>query len=263
MAELKAFFARVRLPIFSVKHPDVFQIMSCLPVPQPSALVGALAYCIGTFKGSGLDAFKNLKEMIKGGKTFVARAKPMGTMAFSPIVLRRFRVADEFDERKKLYEILEKEGYDEGKSFLERKLMDAFYRVYAMGHEILCVWIADENFEVDEKMIHLLQRLGDTESLVTVSETWVEEVRRDTASKINTSFPFPLRSGDIKRGDFTVTKMLDEKFLTEQFVVPVRHELRRINAGRVIVIEPTEIEVEFPNPTPYCETSEGKIILAG
>lgn len=262
MVKLKGVFARIRSPIFSVKHPETFQVMSCLPIPQPSTLVGALAYCIGVSHGSGIKAFHQLRKYIENGIELAARAKLIDITTSSSLVLRRFRVADELHKRMQLYEILSRGDYSEGKIFLERALTDAFYRSYIMSHEILCAWIIDETLEVNENVFSIMQRLGDTESLVAVSEVWIEDVKLHNASEIETSFPFPLEDAIIKKGDFTIVKMCDEKRLLRQFIIPVKHELRRTDTGRVIIFKPTKVEVEFPYPTTYCETSEGAIILS-
>ncbi|MEM0489133.1 MAG: type I-A CRISPR-associated protein Cas5a [Nitrososphaerota archaeon] len=262
MAKLKGVFARVRLPIFSVKHPETFQVMSCLPIPQPSTLVGALAYCIGTHHGSGVKAFYRLKEVIEGNEVkLIARARLMGITIISPLVLRRFRIADEFHKRMQFYDILSRGDYYEGKIFLERALIDAFYRSYAMSHEILCAWIIDGKFEISDSIFYLLQRLGDTESLITVCEVWLEDVEINEAPEIRTSFPFPLGNATIRGGNFAIMKMCDEKRLVKQFVIPIKHEFRPTDIGKVMIIEPTEVEVVFPYSTTYCETSHGAIIL--
>lgn len=190
-----------------------------------------------------------------------ARAKLMGVTAQSSVVMRRFRIADEFNKRKQFYELLDEGDIVGGKRFLESKLTDAFYRGYAMGNEILCAWVLGADLEVDEKMVRLLQRLGDTESLISVSEAWAENVEVEAASVIETSFPFPFRGAKIRRGDFMITKMCNERRLSEQFVIPIKHEVRHISSGRVIILEPTEIEAEFPQPTHFCETSVGTVIM--
>ena len=261
MAKLRVIFARIRLPIFSIKHPETFQIMSCLPVPQPSTLIGALAYCIGVSQGSGLKAFENLKRSVEEGECCAARAKLIGVTAFSPIILRRFRVADEYHKRMDFYEILSRGNYQEAKLFLENKLIDAFYRGYAMGFEILCTWVTENSLKIDEATIHLLQRLGDTESLVTVSGAWIEEAEISESSEIETPFPFPLNGAKVKQGDFMIVKMCNERRVTEQFIIPIRHEIRQTATGRVMILEPTRIYAEFSHPITYCETSEGCIVL--
>lgn len=262
MARLRAVFARIRLPVFSVKHPETFQVMSCLPIPQPSSLVGALAYCIGVYRGSGIKTFHQLRESIGKEVGLLARAKLTDMTTISTIVLRRFRIADEFRKRMELYELLSKGDYTAGKFFLEKDLTDAFYRSYIMGHEILCVWVVSGDLEVYESMFLLLQRLGDTESLVAVREVWIEEAEIGNSSEIKTPFPFPLEDATIKRGDFVLMKMCNEKRLIEQFVIPVKHELRYTERGKVVILKPTEVEAIFPQPVPYCETSEGTIILS-
>lgn len=265
MAKLKAVFTRIRLPIFSVKHPETFQIMSCLPIPQPSTLIGALAYCVGVSQDLGLRAFENIKDISSthGGGKIAARAKLMRVTTFSPIILRRFRIADEVRKRMQLYDLLSKGEYSRGKLFLETVLTDAFYREYAMSHEILCTWIFEEEFRINGSILRLLQRLGDTESLVTVSDAWVEDVEAYAASRVKTSFPFPLEGARIVEGDFTIVRMCDERRSSEQFVIPVRREIRRTATGKIIVLEPTEVEAEFPISIPCCETSEGVVVLLG
>lgn len=261
MAGVRALLARVRLPIFSIKHPEAFQVMSCLPVPQPSSLVGALAYSVGTVHGFGSPWYERLTRGGERGERLAARSRLIDVVVHSSIVLRRFRVADEFRKRTQLYEILDRGDVVGVKLFLEVKLIDAFYRGYAVGHEILCAWILGEGMELDERAARLLQRLGDTESLVSVPEAWVEDTSIETASNLKTSFPFPSRGARIKRGDFMMTKMCDERRRAEWFIIPIRHEVRHMGSGRAIILEPTEIEVDFPQPVQFCETSVGTIVM--
>jgi CRISPR-associated protein Cas5 subtype I-A len=263
LVKLRAIFARIRLPIFSVKHPETFQIMSCLPVPQPSTLIGALAYCIGVSQGSGLKAFDALKRSIERGECCAARAKLTGITVSSPIILRRFRIADEYSKRMDFYKILLRGDYQEAKLFLESKLMDAFYRGYAMSFEILCAWITKDSLKINETAIRLLQRLGDTESLVTVSDAWIEETEINESSEIETPFPFPLDGAKVRQGDFIVVKMCNERRVSEQFIIPIKHKIRQTATGRVMIIEPTSVHAEFSHPITYCETGEGCIILLG
>jgi len=266
MAKLRAALARIRLPIFSVKHPEAFQIMSCLPIPQPSTLIGALAYCIGVSQDIGTKALDNIKESLErlheaGG--VAARAKLTGTALFSPIILRRFRIADEIRKRMQLYDLLSRGDYIGGKHFLETVLMDAFYREYTMSHEIICVWILSEELMINEHILRLLQRLGDTESLVAVLDAWIEDIEIFDEQRVKTPFPFPLGGARILRGDFSIVKMCDEGRLPEQFIIPVRREIRRTATGKIMILEPTEVEAEFPRPVRCCETSEGIVVMPG
>ncbi|MEM2673819.1 MAG: type I-A CRISPR-associated protein Cas5a, partial [Candidatus Bathyarchaeia archaeon] len=137
---LTAVCAKVITPIFSIKHPETFQIATSLPIPQPSSLVGALAYCLGVQQEIGLKAQEIVKENV-----IVARAKLVGeTATVNPVILRRFRILDKGIEEKdfeKACNAFHAGDFDTYRKILEKKLTDALYREYLSLATLKCVWV--------------------------------------------------------------------------------------------------------------------------
>lgn len=278
MDRVTTVFVRARLPTFSIKHPESFQVMSCLPIPQPSTLVGALGYCIGVHSGVGTDVMKKVIEWVKNGYLLVARARlylrkgQTLPVAISPVVLRRFRIVDKAHEKKKkgettpiddLYNAIKTGNYVAVKRLVEVKLMDAFYRDYIMGHEVLCVWVFKESLKVSENIFWLMQRLGDTESLISVLEVWSEKYPVSDISSAQISFPVEVEYVTPKEGDFLLIKMCDETRILKQYLVPIKYEIKRTKCGKVVLLSPTEVNVEFIKARPCCKTDEGIIPVRG
>jgi len=247
---LTAVCAKINAPIFSVKHPEAFQIGAALPVPQPSALVGALAYCLGVHKGIGVRALEEARRVV-----VMARAKLMkGTTTITPIILRRFRILDKGLEAKAkgkapafdmACNALQSGDFEAFRKTIEVDLMDALYREYISNASIKCAWILRGPF--DSKLLYLLQRLGDTESLVTVEEAWSATLRSTKVDRVSTDYPLASTENVSRvRGDYTMLRMCDEKRSPTMYYVPCRREvLRTPDDVKYFVYAPTKIDVEF------------------
>jgi len=228
---LTAICAKINAPIFSIKHPETFQIAASLPIPQPSSLVGALAYCFGVQQGIGLRAQEVIKETI-----VAARAKLIGeTTTISPIILKRFRVLDKGVEEKdfeKACSALRVGDFDTFRKILEKDLIDALYREYLSPATLKCIWILKN--PIESKILYLLQRLGDTESLVNVAEAWSANCKTLDMDEISTDYPFTLQHPniiDIIQGAYTTLKMCDEKRELKLFYIPCKREIRSTTDG--------------------------------
>jgi len=245
---LTAICAKINAPIFSIKHPETFQIAASLPIPQPSSLAGALAYCIGTEQRIGLRAQEIIKEIV-----VAARGKLVSETAITnPVILRRFRILDKGIEEgdfEKSYETFHLGDFNTFRNTLEKKLTDALYREYISPAILKCIWILRTALE--SKILYLLQRLGDTESLVSVTEAWSASCEILSVDEVATDYPFTLDDSTIDtiQGNYTVLKMCDEKRGLKLFYVPCKKEIRSTPTGvKYFVYIPTKINIKLKKP---------------
>ncbi|MCS7105519.1 MAG: type I-A CRISPR-associated protein Cas5a [Thermofilaceae archaeon] len=275
---VKVVAARVRLPVFSVAHPESFQVLSALPVPQPSSLVGALAYALGVSTGKGTKAWEEAFDLVRHGRLLAARAKPGGGRGFdpplipSPTVVRRFRVADKGHESKKkgekkpvekLVELAGSGGWEEVKRIVEIELTDAFYREYVMGVDLFCVWVF-QKFDLDERVVGLVHRLGDTESLCTVVDLYSTEAPVERTSVVTTSFPAPWFEGArVLEGTYLPAKMCDEARRLGLFIVPLKYEIERRGRFRYPAIRESIVKIDYGREVNVCRTDWGDVVLGG
>jgi len=273
--------ARLRLPTFSIKHPEAFQVRASLPIPQPSTLIGLFTYCISIARDIGIAAGEMVGEWVDEGKLMAARASPLKTslpMTISTIVLRRFRFADKAyfykpsGEDKYYAEVINEaitaREFYRVKSLLERDLTDAFYREYVMSHELRCVWAISDDLELRPEWLMLAHRLGDTESLCSVldvGEVAAEIVEEDV---VETSFPAHLEGCRLVEGSYMIVKMCDEAFFhhreggPRRFIVPCRVRVERFRGGAVSVITPSKVRVEYEEPVKVIRMEGGEEITA-
>ena len=259
MAELKAIIAHIRAPIYSLKQPQAFQTMVSLPLPQPSTLVGALAYCLAVQQGLGAS------EAVSRAVNHIAAARSRfltEVVVPSYVVLRRFRVLDkgmraEVKEQPKPYDQLLhaiKSRNHAGVRQMVEDLSDALYREYVFVRKLECVWVMrDVNW--DANLLWSITRLGDTESLCQVENVSESTVVLHRAKVIRTSFPAPFSSEAIVRGSYILVEMETEHFLPDRrsgrtrFVVPCEERIQQGAKGfRYRSYRPTEVEIEYGKP---------------
>jgi len=272
---VKVVAARVRLPVFSISHPESFQVLSALPVPQPSSLVGSLAYAIGVAENKGLRALEEVYELVRKGELLAARAKPFGRETAPPLVpsalvVRRFRIADKAHESKEegerkpielLRSTLSSGGFEDAKRILEVELMDAFYREYVMGIELLCLWVF-KSWAPPEHVVRLIHRLGDTESLCTVTDVTISEPRLLKKRLVKTPFPAPwLEGARVVEGSYYPAKLCNEVRELSLYIVPLRIEVERKNGLRYTTIRPASVTIDYGSEVTVCETEWGDLVI--
>lgn len=152
----RTFIALVRAPHYSIRHPEAYQSGVAFPLPQPSTLVGALA-CAAALAGegpAGLSGDEYVKRLAGHicSRLVRAVARPLSFLACSPITLSRMRV-------------LERKGKGEDKG----RISDAMVREYYNGLlSLVYVFRGDVDARKVCAWLHLLGRLGDTESLISI-----------------------------------------------------------------------------------------------
>jgi len=258
--KMKAFviLSNVRFPIFSIKAPEAFQVGQALPFPQPSALIGALAYCIAIKNKVGSkDAIEKAKKI-----ALAARAGGIPEKQFlipSPIILWRFRILDRAMELPKkgkglpmwseIKNAIEANNYVTAKRIIEIRTKDALYREYVFTTNILAVWVLSTH-DIEGKDLYAVQRFGDTESLCTITSCMDLEVEIKYKDLIVTIFPSPVNCNGIKAsifsGEAILLKMCDESRQIKWFYVPVKHYVVKLpRGGRVGVFQPTLIKLKY------------------
>ena len=263
---LTAICAKINAPIFSIKHPEAFQIGAALPIPQPSTLVGALAYCLGVYKGTGTKSLEEVRKAV-----VIARAKLLkGCTVVTPVILRRFRVLDKGLEAKTKGEVaafekacsaLQAGDFYSFKRTIEMELMDALYREYLSHASVKCIWVLRESYE--SKLLYLLQRLGDTESLATVIEAWSTDCREAEADQIDTEYPFTLAPEVLERirGDYTTLKMCDESRKLKMYYIPCKKEISSTPSGiKYFTYTTTKVEIRLKRPQRFFMVDDEKVI---
>ncbi|MEM4469136.1 MAG: type I-A CRISPR-associated protein Cas5a [Candidatus Nezhaarchaeales archaeon] len=256
---LTALIARLRAPVFSIKQPEAFQVGAALPLPQPSTLAGALAYCIAVKEGvKEEDLIKRVQGILRA-----ARACFVSEVAVpSSIILRRLRVLDKGMERKEKgkptdYEVLEdackKLNYDEIHSTMAR-LSDAMYREYVFASEFMCVWITDEKLPVD--LLWAINHIGDTESICSVLQVHQVPVTYERGVDVKTRFQAPMINGAVVRsGNYLLVKMQDEAFWCRTgerlltYAIPCEERIEKGPKGlKYRIYRPSEITLSYSSP---------------
>lgn len=273
---VKVVAARVRLPVFSISNPESFQILSALPVPQPSSLVGSLAYAIGVAENKGLRVLEEVYGLVEKSELLAARARPLGEEAAAPplipsaLVVRRFRVADKAHESKEkgerkpvelLGSALSSGSFEDVKKLLEVELMDAFYREYVMGIELLCLWVF-KSWAPPEHVVRLIHRLGDTESLCTVTDVTINESQLLKKRLVETSFPAPwLEGARVVKGSYYPAKLCNEVRKLSLYIMPLRIEVERRSGLRYPTIRPASVTIDYGSEVTVCETKWGDLVV--
>lgn len=196
--------AVIKGPVFSVQRPLSYQIGDSLILPQPSTLVSALAFCLSraqsnTVQDFGDEYLRNLIEFVRKGLVRVT-IKPLTPLISTPILLSRLRTLEWTTN-----EI-------EGKISDGKKLTNVVIREYVFGvFSIYFLFTDDEIAEKSIKFLPLISRVGDTESLTSV--TRIERatlIGREKSGSIDTYTPSSWL--EITSENFVISKLCKEDY---------------------------------------------------
>ncbi len=213
------------------------------------------------------------------GQLLAARASMTGDnpiMVVSSLPLRRFRVVDKAHLFKDdvsgmrfidaLSELTHRGQLDRVKSILEIKLMDAFYREYVMGHDLLCIW-ALRAVEVEPSWLKLISRLGDTESLCTVLDVEEDVGELYESQRVETCFPAPMeRVKEPIEGSYLIVKMCDESYFMDrsikprEYVIPCKLDTIKTEIGVIPILRPSKVIIKYEEPIMIIKTEEYQIV---
>lgn len=175
--------ARLRLPAYSAASASSYQVAVVSPLPGPSTLLGtlgsALAHIDPGCRGATVDEAANFlfQRFRRAGLWATCRMTPNGASTKGSVILKRSLE-------------LERRG-DETRT-------DARRREWVLSQELDLFYILPEGDVLNSDQLfqaaHLLDRIGDTESLVAVTQAeFVRDVRPEAISaeaiSINTVTP--------------------------------------------------------------------------
>ncbi|MGC8987904.1 type I-A CRISPR-associated protein Cas5a [Infirmifilum sp.] len=216
---MKVLLVKLRGPFYSVKMLDVYQVATTLPFIPPSTLIGAIGNGLA-YSGAckGINCLNKAMELVTHAREVFVKEF---AVAISPIVLRR---AKKVLEDKKL-----PRNFKEVMSY-----NDAMVREYSYSPLRLVIVRVKGELELVKKALYLMERLGDSESLVAVEE--VKEVEEVKCNKTEVNTVTKLTSLE---GMYTVMPSIDERGERVMFSFPLlrvgpRYELGRIKYDRTV-----------------------------
>ncbi len=196
---------RVRPPLYSVRHVETYQTASSYPLLPPSTIMGAV--------GLALASMNNCRGSVCEGRPYLelareyvgkARDVAVGPLVKSTVVLRRSRGV--LEERRLPRSLEEIRGFS-----------DAMVREYVfLGEKVLLV-VPRRHSRKLEKALWLLERLGDTESLVSVRDVAMVE-----AEECEAPVNVVVRASVVRGGRFVAVRMHDEEGKEDLFALPLR-----------------------------------------
>lgn len=196
-------------PLFSIQRPLSYQIADSLILPQPSTLVNALSFCLSKVKtimiqGSGDEYLKNMANFIRKSLVRVT-VKPLTPIISTPIILNRLRTLEwSINEIKR-------------KIYNGERLSNAMIREYVFGiYSIYFLFRDREIAEKSLKFLHLLNRIGDTESLTSITSVEEAEISEEGRSGLIDTYTPCNWIADIS-GNFVITRLCDEEYAEYRF----------------------------------------------
>lgn len=243
---MKAVVAIVRAPLFSVRRPLSYQAAVAFPLPQPSTLVGALAFSLGVKEGLGSgygDSYAESCTKAVLERLIRVAIKPLAPISRSVVMLLRMRTLETKSEE---VEQKVREG---------RRISDAMVREYFYGRlGMIYLFEDDESASRALEALYLVERLGDTESCVCVTE--VLEGRLEVVGQrglIDTSTPKNWIKR-IYRGRYSLAQMCPE-----QLAAKVKRSMTDLREATIEYVLPLYEEREnLLFPTFYeAEVEEG------
>ncbi len=210
---------------YSIKHIETYQVALSYPVFPPSTLIGAIAYSL-----SQLGLCSNPDECIARARSMVSRVRDSAISGtWFGVILRRSRkiLQDRILPSSPRDLVKTKKDRERApKHFsryfeLQQAVSDAMVRDYVFSYEHRVLVIPRSSSFVDtlSKAIWLISRVGDSESLVSVSDIEVVKAERCDGGKVNVSIID--RAGLISGGTYTVVRAKDEHDNTVSLAIPV------------------------------------------
>lgn len=215
----------VKAPVFSIKHMDTYQVaVSYLFIP-PHTIVGAVGKALAL-----MGVCRTEEDCLNRARDSVEKAREaiVNDASKWSVVLKRNRGVLEKKREKKRRDKSAVE--EEPKSLDEiRGYSDALLREYVFSDVRRILIIPKGGFEL-EKALWLLERFGDSESLITVVEVKSQTAEMCNADEVNVV----VKHSVVKSGNYVIYPALDESGKRGEFAAPmVRAEGNVYKPGRV------------------------------
>lgn len=200
--------ARLKAPLFSSKLIESYQVASTYLLPLPSTLVGALGYalaqlgyCKPSHDFSESECYKRVRELVDR-----VRAFPTSQIARTSVILRRLR------------HVLEESRLPSSVGEITR-FTDAMVREYSTARDFGIIIIPRDAGKSREiyKIVWLIERLGDSESLVSIDDVRILSAEKCDGEEVN----IVIKAEKAVGGGFTVVAGLDEDYKTSILALPL------------------------------------------
>jgi CRISPR-associated protein Cas5a/b/c len=200
-----AICAELYAPIISIRDPEVYQVAVSIPLPQPSTLIGAIGYSYWKMKLCSGE-----EQCIQRARETIVKARASTTISSKfNVVLSRYRgVLEEKRLPKNIDEIL---GF-----------RDAMVREYVFLDRLKVLIIPSHIKFIDEikKALLIIERVGDSESLVSILSVKEEEIKDCNRDSVNVI----IRSSLAEGGAYIIVRGLLENGTKDLLALPLLHE---------------------------------------
>jgi CRISPR-associated protein Cas5a/b/c len=193
----------IRAPLISIKRLDVYQVALTYPFLPPSSIIGSIAFSMSVL---GLcepaNCLTYIRNLITHAREFFIKDY---RVTFSPFILKRFR------------KVLEEKRLPKNPDEIT-KFSDALVREYTYSQRRFIILNIKDKVDIIKEAIFLIERIGDTESLISI-----EDVREEDAEECNKSINTVMHASRVSnaKGKYTLIKAYDEKGRLENFAVPL------------------------------------------
>ena len=195
---MRALVLSIRVPFFSIKLPEAYQVAASYDYLMPSTLFGALCASLCVLNGWKEE---ECKEKLKGTKVRELYPKRVVLASKFPVILRRVRGV--LEERRLPSSLDEATGF-----------FDAMVREYVFTLDERKAIVLTSRLDEVKEAAWLISRAGDSESLLSV--TSVEEVELEECGGGEITVMSKMGSGGVTVRGF------DEEGVKSDFLVPAR-----------------------------------------
>ncbi|MEM0318322.1 MAG: type I-A CRISPR-associated protein Cas5a [Candidatus Nezhaarchaeales archaeon] len=196
--------ARFRVTLLSIKHELAYQVSYSYPLPPPSTLFGAFAKALGYSINCGVRCPEEARKYVNKIRAGVSSNQKL---LKSSAVLVRIRG------------VLEDKRLPSDVNELP-KFKDAMLREYVFASKSLPVLVvprSENSLDVIKATLPLIDRIGDSESLVAIEGLEVVEAKPCDSRAVTVVVKSQLAKG----GSFIVEKATDESGNRDNFAFPV------------------------------------------
>lgn len=242
---MRAVVAVIRAPFYSIRVPVSYQAAISYPLPPPTTLLGSLAFAMsttGVLVGTGdRDVYVEscVKEVFKLIRWVTV--KPLSVIKRESYILSRLRTLEP----------------NRRKSGTGEKPTDAMVREY-YGGTLAIIYLLTENradrVKEVESSLYAVERLGDTESLISVDGVCsaLVEPLPEGDYHVDTYFPLKYAKPDSLRGSILLYDMhpmefslkvkrnLEDMKELEPYALPLKETGKGILSPTKVRVQPAE-----------------------
>jgi len=206
---LKVILTEIAGPITSVRHIDTYQVATSYPLIPPSTLIGAIGYALGRMSKCRAGYDFRQSECFKVVRTLVSKARMCSSSASkASVMLKRVRgVLEEGVMPKTVDEFT--------------KFSDALIREYIVFEKMKALIIPTKQdkdvIDAIAKAMWLIERLGDSESLVAVTKVSIVDAKPCNEDMVDVV----VKANVVEGGNLILMRGSDEDYNITSLAYPV------------------------------------------